>query len=435
MLRYRLQLGLLHMAVAMTLVPINSTLNRVMINEYGLPATVVALLASLPYLFSPIQVAIGAFSDRHPLMGLRRTPYIVIGLLLCVAGVSLAPLAAFTMAENFWAGLGLGVLVFGAWGMGMNFATVSYLALASEISGEKGRSRTVAVMWFMMIASIILTAVTLARLLEAYSPQRLENAFRVVGLAALILGGLGLIGLEKRSGASASSGAEKRYGWLTLIRGMVSNRQVRLFFAYLILLLAAILGQDVLLEPYAAQAFGMPVSATTRITSIWGGCVLLALLVAGWLENRISKQAVARLGAAGAAAAFGLISTSGVFASQGLFYAGVVLLGLSTGLATVSNLALMLEMTTAQNVGLFMGAWGMADALARGWGAVIGGVLRDVFLRLSANPLLGYSAVFLLEAAMLVVSLALLRRIDISEFRRSAERLTLVERMALAGEG
>ena len=62
----RIQLGLIHLAVAMTLVPINSTLNRVMIKELAFSATLVAVLASLPYLLSPIQVVIGSFSDRHP---------------------------------------------------------------------------------------------------------------------------------------------------------------------------------------------------------------------------------------------------------------------------------------------------------------------------------------------------------------------------------
>ena len=76
MIRKRIQLGMIHVAVAMTLVPINSTLNRVMIKELAISATLVALLASLPYLFSPIQVAIGSFSDRHPIVGLRRSPYI-----------------------------------------------------------------------------------------------------------------------------------------------------------------------------------------------------------------------------------------------------------------------------------------------------------------------------------------------------------------------
>src|SRR3972149_346456 len=96
----RFQLGLIHVAVAMTLVPINSTLNRVMIKELAISATVVAILASLPYLFSPIQVAIGAYSDRHPIFGLRRTPYILAGLVLCVLVVILSPIVAFLMAGN-----------------------------------------------------------------------------------------------------------------------------------------------------------------------------------------------------------------------------------------------------------------------------------------------------------------------------------------------
>ena len=74
MLIKRLQLGLIHVAVAMTLVPINSTLNRVMIYDLNISKTIFTLLAVFPYLFSPIQVAIGSFSDRHPIFGFRRTP-------------------------------------------------------------------------------------------------------------------------------------------------------------------------------------------------------------------------------------------------------------------------------------------------------------------------------------------------------------------------
>ena len=77
MLLKRFQLGLIHVAVAMTLVPINSALNRVMIFDLGISKTLVSILAILPYLISPIQVAIGSFSDRHPILGFRRTPYIL----------------------------------------------------------------------------------------------------------------------------------------------------------------------------------------------------------------------------------------------------------------------------------------------------------------------------------------------------------------------
>src|SRR3972149_3482083 len=118
MLRKRLQPGLIHVAVAMTLVPINSTLNRVMIKEMALSATLVAILASLPFLFSPIQVAIGSYSDRHPLFGFRRTPYILAGLILCVFGLAISPQAAFLMEQQIGVGILVGILAFGAWGMG-----------------------------------------------------------------------------------------------------------------------------------------------------------------------------------------------------------------------------------------------------------------------------------------------------------------------------
>ena len=432
MLLKRLQLGLIHVAVAMTLVPINSTLNRVMIKELAVSAALVAALASLPYLFSPLQVAIGSFSDRHPIMGLRRSPYIALGLLLCALGVVLSPQTAFLLGANLWGGLGLGLVTFGAWGMGFNFATVSYLSLAAELSGEGGRGKTIAVMWFMMISSIVVTAIALSQMVEPYTPQALGRAFWIVGLAAFALGSLGLIGLERRSaGGQASS---QGYSWGVVLGAILQNSQARLFFWYLTILLAAILGQDILLEPYGGEAFGMSVQATTRITSLWGGCVLLALLLAGIMEGRLGKRIVARWGAWSALLGFIMIVVSGLSLSQGAFYLGVVLLGAGTGLSTVSNLSLMLDMTTVENVGLFMGAWGMSNAVSRMIGTILGGVVRDGVNQVAGDPLTGYMVVFAIEAGLLGISLLLLRRIDVSAFQKQAALTPLIERAAMAGE-
>jgi BCD family chlorophyll transporter-like MFS transporter len=428
----RIQLGLIHVAVAMTLVPINSTLNRVMIKELAISATLVAILASLPYLFSPIQVAIGSFSDRHPLWGYRRSPYILLGLLLCVLGVIISPQAAFLLSKNWWAGLGLGLLAFGAWGMGYNFSSVSYLSLASELSGEKGRGKTVAVMWFMMITSIIVTAIGLGQMVDPYTPAALMRAFWAVGLAALILGLIGMIKLERRS--TGQSPAAEGYSWSMMIGAVMENKQATLFFWYLIILLAAILGQDILLEPFGGEAFGLSVKATTRITSIWGGSFLAALFVAGLLEARVHKRTVARWGGWGALVGFLLIAASGIVIRQSLFYTGVVLLGIGSGLSTVSNLSLMLDMTTASKVGLFIGAWGMANAVSRLIGSILGGAVRDLVTQIAQNPLAGYILVFFIEAALLGVSLVLLSRIDVNAFRRNAEGASLVERAAMANE-
>jgi len=167
----RIQLGLIHVAVAMTLVPIDSTLNRVMIKELSISATLFAM-----YLFAPVQVAIGSYSDRHPIMGYRRTPYILAGLLLCVLSLILLPPVAFLMDKNFGLGVLAGIFAFGAWGMGYNLSAVSYLSLASELSGEKERGKTIATMWFMMIVAIILTAIALGHLVDPYTPAALIRA-------------------------------------------------------------------------------------------------------------------------------------------------------------------------------------------------------------------------------------------------------------------
>lgn len=435
MWRKRVQLGLIHLAVAITLVPINSTLNRVMIKELALSATLVSALVSLPYLISPIQMAIGSYSDRHPIWGLRRTPYILIGLLLCVAGTALAPFAAFRLAEGGWVGVLVSVFAFGLWGMGYNLSAVSYLSLASEVD-EAGRSRTIAVMFFLMIVGIIVTALAVGRVIDPYTREALYRAFWGVSGVALVLGLVGLVKLEPpaTSGRDRQAAAD-RHSWAEMSQAVLANPQARLFFWYLLLLLASILGQDVLLEPYAGEAFTLTPAQTTRITSIWGVCVLLTLALANRMQVWTSKRAVVRMGNWGALFGFSFIALSGVLRSQSVFYGGVVVLGLGTGLATVSNLSLMLDMTTAQNVGLFVGAWGMANALSRLVGQVMSGAVRDIVAAITGDAIAAYVTVFAIEGLFLFAALVLLGRIDVSQFQTEASGpVSLVEGAALMHE-
>jgi BCD family chlorophyll transporter-like MFS transporter len=429
----RFQLGLIHVAVAMTLVPINSTLNRVMIKELAISATIVAILASLPYLFSPIQVAIGSYSDRHPIFGFRRTPYILVGLILCVLGVIVSPQVAFLIAKNFPLGLLAGLFAFGAWGMGYNLSAVSYLSLASELSGEKERGKTIATMWFMMITAIIVTAIGLSRMVDPYTPEALIRAFGYVAASALVLGLLGLIRLEPRSNALPSTTSEN-YTIKQMTAAIKANPVARVFFIYLLLLLAAILGQDVLLEPFGAQAFGMSVRETTSITSIWGTFVLLAIIVAGFLEGRVSKRLVAQLGNTGALLGFVVIVISGIFINKNVFYTGVTLLGIGTGLSTVANLSLMFDLTVPGMVGLYIGAWGFSNALSRLTGSVLGGVVRDVVTQVTGVALSGYLVVFSIEALMLLIAAFMLYRIDVNAFKKQVEEASFSEKIAMAAE-
>lgn len=429
----RAQLGLIHVAVAITLVPINSTLNRVMIKELAISATLVAIFVSLPYLFSPVQMIIGSYSDRHPIWGWRRTPYILVGLLLCVGGVVLAPMAAFALAEGGVLGGLLSLLAFGMWGMGYNFAAVSYLSLASELDPQ-GRSRTIATMFIIMIVGIIATAIVIGRMVDPYTPAALFRAFYVAGGTALVLGLAGLIRLEGRQAASRPP-AEERHTWGEMMRAVVANQQARLFFWYLLLLLAAILGQDVLLEPYAGEALDLTPAQTTRITAVWGTMVLITLALANILQARTGKRTVVKIGNWMALAGFVFIAAGGPLRAAPVFYGGVVLLGLGTGFATVSNLSLMLDMTTPEKVGLFIGAWGVANALSRLIGQVLSGALRDMITWAVGDAVAGYAVVFAIEALFIGGALILLRRVDVQAFRQQAERpLTLAEQAALMQE-
>lgn len=426
----RLKLGLIHVAVTITLIPITSTLNRIMIKEMAIPAITVALLVSLPYLFSPIQIVIGSYSDHHPFLGKRRTPYVLVGLIMCIVGVLLAPHAATMLDAGGVAGTVFAIMAFGLWGMGFNFATVAYFSLASELSPENGRSATIAFMFTMMVISLIVVGLLIAEIVRFSLPL----AFWVTGGLAIGLGILGLLGLEPPADATVI--VEERDSVAQMFNAIASNPQARLFFIYMILLLAAILGQDVLLEPFAGQAFGMDPAQTTRLSSISGVFFLLSMVAASPLQKQIGKVTVARIGGWSGVFAFATIILGGVSTSQAIFYVGLVLLGIATGLATVSNLSLMLDMTTVENVGLFMGAWGMASAVARLLGSISGALVRDVITFYTTLDLsVGYMVVFAIEIAYLLASLAMLKRIDVQAFKALAQDdRTAVDQAALMGE-
>jgi BCD family chlorophyll transporter-like MFS transporter len=438
MLIKRLQLALIHTAVAMTLVPINSTLNRVMIFDLGISKTLFTLLAIFPYLLSPIQVAIGSFSDRHPILGYRRTPYILVGLILCVIGVAVSPQVAILISENFTLGIIVGVLAFGAWGMGYNLSAVSYLSLASELSDEKGRGTTIAVMFTMMVVGLAATGISLSIMVPTYVHETLTRAFLIVAASALTLGLLGLFKLEPHASLSSSPAKADTYTVKQMTSAIMENPVAKIFFVYLLLLLAAILGQDVLLEPFGAQAFGMTLAQTSRIVSISSGFTLIAFIVAALLEKllegRVKKKYIAQSGNLGALFGFVTIIISGLTASQTAFYIGITLLGFGTGISTITNLSLMFDLTVPERIGLYIGAWGFSNGLSRLIGLLMAGVVADLATKITGNALSGYLVVFGIEALMLFIAAIMLYRIDVGAFQKKAHEPAFTEKVALAAD-
>ena len=85
-------------------------------------------------------------------------------------------------------------------------------------------------------------------------------------------------------------------------------------------------------------------------------------------------------------------------------------------------------------IALAMIDYGMASALARLSGNLLSGVVREGVTMMAHNSVSGYNTVFILEILMLVVSLIVLRGVDVSLFKKQAEEVPYLERAAIVSE-
>jgi hypothetical protein len=77
----------------------------------------------------------------------------------------------------------------------------------------------------------------------------------------------------------------------------------------------------------------------------------------------------------------------------------------------------MMDMTSATQTGLFVGAWTLVQAAAKGPAAIAGGALQSVLASLGLTAGQAYAGVFLFEGLGLLLSLAFLARLGVGAFR------------------
>ena len=94
-----LRLSLFQVSVGMALVLLLGTLNRVMIVELKVPASLVALMIALPVLYAPFRAWVGFRSDTHrSALGWRRVPFMWMGTLVQFGGLAIMPFALLEIA-------------------------------------------------------------------------------------------------------------------------------------------------------------------------------------------------------------------------------------------------------------------------------------------------------------------------------------------------
>ncbi len=408
---------LLHVGTALTVVPVTSALNRIMIAEMQLASTLVAFLVTLPYWLAPLQIWLGSVMDRQVQAGGQRTGWIMLGGVLAAGGCALTAPAAFLMPDHPGWGLVATGGTFILWGVGINVASVSYLALLSDQGDREHRNRTIGVMFVCMIGASIATGLFLAQQLQVYSPTQVMISFGLVSLVAL---GAILVGAWRiESPAAPPLPQRPPRASLNSFQVLTQNPVALRFFLYLLIILISIHAQDILLEPYGAEVMNMGVSATSRLVSYWGAGFLVTMLVSILLVRRWGERRVAALGTWMATAAFVLICGAGFVQHVPAFAGSVVLLGMGSGFMTQSNLVLMLRMTVPQARATYIGTWSAANFMGQAL-IVLPVWLGEALGALAQSAWLGYAAVFLLEAAGLWMALILLRTLRVEDFRARA---------------
>jgi BCD family chlorophyll transporter-like MFS transporter len=412
-----LRLGLFQFGMGLSLAPLTGTLNRVLIDEARIPAVAVGFLIAIHYFVSPARALIGFHSDQERARGNWRTPYVVLGAMLTYGGLATAPFSLILLSGNgaigFWPAMVICTMIFLAYGIGVNIVETVYLALVSDITAPQERGRVLAVLWIMLVLGTIVSSVLVGMFLIDYNPMRLIRVMQGSAVIFVVLTFLSLWGQERlRPDGTVDSQQEAIRVRLSLgesLRMLASQKMMRGIFALLFIATAAFATHDVLLEPYGGQVLNMSVAATTRLTAWWGVAMLTAIALAGWLLWRGRSPVMPIfLGCASGILGFLIISYASDAALVGPFRAGVWLIGMGRGMFIVGSLALIMTITDQGHAGLFLGLWGVSQALAQGFGTIGGGLARDIAQHFTGSVVIGYTSVYATSLLGLLVALLLL---------------------------
>jgi BCD family chlorophyll transporter-like MFS transporter len=441
-----LRLGLFQGCLGCLAVIFSGLLNRIMLSELGFPGLLVGGALAFEQFVAPSRVLFGQVSDAHPLGSRHRVPYVLLGTAaFCALAVLSVPLI-FRVGRLLEAGaqpqlvLGITALcgLFALYGLAISLATTPYLALVIDRTSERERPRAVGIIWCLLTVGIVIGAVMISLSLRSLdgitdravleptlSTFMLRVAFAVMGLTLIATWGMEPARGQRQEGPG---GADSREDAVTLRQSwqlVTSSRQVLIFFTFLILFTLGLFLQDPILESYGAQVFGMPIAATAQLNAFWGIGTLIGLLVAGlWVVPRLGKLPTARLGCRLIIASLLALLLCGLTASVPLLQLVMLLFGLAAGLGTNSALCLMLDLTLPQAAGTFVGVWGLAQALSRAFGKLIGGGLYDIgrLLPLGAGPYPPFALVLAIELLVAVGALVMLSRVNVRQFREDTGR-------------
>ncbi len=412
-----MRLGLVQAALGSIVVLTTSTLNRVMVVELALAAVIPGLLVGLHY---AVQISRPFWGHRSDAGG-NRTRWVIGGVgLLAVAGTG-ASATTLVFQQSFAAGLLAAAACFVLIGFGIGAAGTSLLALLASRTAPARRPAAATIVWMMMIAGIVVTAIASGIALEPFSFARLIAVTAVVGLAAFVVACLALWGLERRTEPLEMADAGRpATGFRESLAETWADPDARLFTIFVFMSMLAYNTQDLILEPFGGLLFAMTPGETTRLSGAQHGGVFLGMAIVGIIGTLLArrKPSILRLftiwGCVGSAVALAGLAAGAAFAPQWPLQANIFALGAANGAFAVAAIGSMMMLAGeggGSREGIRMGVWGAAQAISFGLGGFLGTVAIDLTRALTGSDSQAFMTVFTLEAALFLAAAALAVRI------------------------
>lgn len=412
------RLGLVQTALGAVVVLTTSVLNRLMVVEFALPATLSGLLVGLYYVMQMTRPRMGHGSD----VGGRRTPSIIGGMAVLCLGAVLAALATGMMDGPLLPALALAIPAFILVGAGVSAAGTALLVLLASRVAPARKAAAGSIVWIMMIAGFVLTTAIAGCLLDPYSAGRLVAVTAGVATLAFILALLAVLGIEGPAPRAADAPRPPATDFRTAVSQAWAEPEARHFTLFVFLSMLAYSAQDLVLEPFAGSIFGMTLGETTRLAAFQHGGVLVGMVIAAvigsitggrlsalrtWIQAGCVAAALVLMALAGA----GMVKEA---MSLRVLYAA---LGLANGIFAAAAIAAMMQLANrgaAGRDGLRMGMFGAAQAIAFGLGGLAGTVLLDIARLVAGNTLAGYATIFLADAALFLWAAIMAQRIGLA---------------------
>jgi len=284
-----LRLSLFKVTMGITTALLIGTLNRVMIVELGVTASLVSLMLALPLLVAPFRAVTGYQSDTHQsAFGWKRVPYMWGGTLVQFLGLAFMPFALLALSGQgqtplpSWLAQGVAAMAFLMVGAGLQTSQTAGLALATDQASEETRPRVVALMYIMLLTGAVGGSLIFSVLLTDFSPQRLVQVVQGTAMVVLCLNAFALWKQEPRNPQRAAARRQvTRPSFKTVWANFINLPKARRFLWTTGLGTLAFNMQDVVLEPYGGEILHLSVGATSALTAMLAGGALLGFVLAG----------------------------------------------------------------------------------------------------------------------------------------------------------